>query len=239
MMNNEQQKELTMKYGIIGAMDLETKLLIEAMQHATETKIAGMTFYSGLLKEVEAVVVTSGVGKVNAASCAQILITYFGVDQLINTGVSGAIHKDLEVGDIVISTDCMEHDVDVTGFGYQPGIIPRMATSVFEADATLIDRAMLASQKEISDHKIMKGRIVSGDQFISSKERKDFLLEQFDAYTTEMEGAAIAHVAFLNQVPFVIIRAMSDKADGSAHVNYDAFAVIAAHHSSQIVINML
>lgn len=228
-----------MKYGIIGAMDLETKLLIETMKQPVETQIAGMVFYTGLLKGVEAVVVTSGVGKVNAAACAQILITHFGVDHLINTGVSGAIHHDLEVGDIVISTDCMEHDFDVTGFGYKYGVIPRMETSVFVADEQLIKRAIEASVKEVTDHKTMTGRIVSGDQFISSVERKDFILQNFDAATTEMEGAAIAHVAHLNSVPFVIIRSMSDKADGSAHVNYDEFAVIAAHHSSNIILNML
>ncbi len=228
-----------MKYGIIGAMDLETKLLIETMQHPVETQIAGMVFYTGRLKGVEAVVVTSGVGKVNAAACAQILITHFGVDHLINTGVSGAIHHELEVGDIVISTDCMEHDFDVTGFGYKYGVIPRMETSVFVADEQLIKRAIEASEKEVTDHKTMTGRIVSGDQFISSIERKDFILQHFDAATTEMEGAAIAHVAHLNNVPFVIIRSMSDKADGSAHVNYDEFAIIAAHHSSNIILNML
>jgi adenosylhomocysteine nucleosidase len=228
-----------MKYGIIGAMDLETKLLIETMEQPVETQIAGMVFYSGGLKGVEAVVVTSGVGKVNAAACAQILITHFGVDHLINTGVSGAIHHELEVGDIVISTDCMEHDFDVTGFGYKYGVIPRMETSVFVADEQLIKRAIEASVKEVTDHKTMTGRIVSGDQFISSIERKDFILQHFDAATTEMEGAAIAHVAHLNSVPFVIIRSMSDKADGSAHVNYDEFAVIAAHHSSNIILNML
>lgn len=228
-----------MTYGIIGAMDLETKLLIEAMDESIETNLAGMTFYSGRLKGVDCVVVTSGVGKVNAAACAQILITHFCVARLINTGVSGAVHHELEVGDIVISTDCMEHDFDVTGFGYKYGIIPRMKTSNFIADIELVERAMAASKKEITDHKTLKGRIVSGDQFISSPQRKDFLLEHFDAYTTEMEGAAIAHVAYLNNIPFVIIRAMSDKADGSAQVNYDEFAVVAAHHSSNIVMNML
>ena len=228
-----------MKYGIIGAMDLETKLLIEEMRDVTEVNIASMVFYSGTLKDKQAVVVTSGVGKVNAAACAQILITHFGVDHLINTGVSGAIHHELEVGDIVISTDCMEHDFDVTGFGYKYGVIPRMDNSVFVADETLVERAYRASQIEVKDHKTLKGRVVSGDQFVSSKERKDFILEHFDAFTTEMEGAAIAHVAYLNQVPFVIIRAMSDKADGSAHVSFDEFAIQAAHHSSHIVLNML
>ncbi|GAB6109675.1 5'-methylthioadenosine/adenosylhomocysteine nucleosidase [Fusibacter bizertensis] len=228
-----------MKYGIIGAMDLETKLLIEEMQNVTEFQIAGMHFYEGRLSNAEAVVVTSGVGKVNAAACAQILVTKFNVQALINTGVSGALHHDLEVGDIVISTDCMEHDVDVTVFGYKYGIIPRLESSVFIADNELVEKAYAAGVLEITDHKVLKGRIVSGDQFVSSIEKKSFLVENFEAFTTEMEGAAIAHVATINQIPFVIIRAMSDKADGSAHVSFDEFAVESAHHSSKMVINML
>ena len=228
-----------MKFGIIGAMDLETKLLIEAMDHSTSKVVAGMTFYEGKINLIEVVVVTSGVGKVNAASCAQILISEFSVTRLINTGVSGALHDDLNVGDIVISTDCMEHDMDVTAFGYKHGVIPRMNTSVFIADDDLVKRAYESSINEIPDHQTFKGRIVSGDQFVSSKEKKDFLVSYFEAYTTEMEGAAIAHVAYLNEIPFVIIRSMSDKADGSANVVYDEFAIQAAHHSSQIVIEML
>ena len=228
-----------MKFGIIGAMDLETELLIKEMGMPTETLLAGMTFYSGKLKGVESVVVTSGVGKVNAAACTQILITHFGVDHLINTGVSGAIHDDLNVGDLVISLDCMEHDMDATAFGYEYGIIPRLDNSVFVADTNLVNLDYTASQSEVAAHKTMKGRIVSGDQFVSSQEKKLFLQEQFKADTTEMEGAAIAHVAYLNKVPFVIIRAMSDKADGSAHVSFDTFAVEAANNSSKIVLNML
>ena len=228
-----------MKYGIIGAMDLETKLLIEEMKNVVKHEIAGMSFYEGLLNNVDSVVVTSGVGKVNAASCAQILVTRFTVDALVNTGVSGALHQDLEVGDVVISTDCMEHDVDVTVFGYKFGELPRLESSVFVADESLVEKAYEAGLLEIKAHKVVKGRIVSGDQFVSSVEKKEFLVENFDAHTTEMEGAAIAHVATINQIPFVIIRAMSDKADGSAHVSFDEFAVEAAHHSSKMVMNML
>lgn len=228
-----------MKYGIIGAMDLETELLINNMENKVESYIAGMRFNAGTLCGIEAVVVTSGVGKVNAAACTQILITHFNVDHLINTGVSGAIHHELEVGDIVVSTDCMEHDFDATVFGYKFGEIPRLDESIFVADEKLVSLAMAASQKEVTNHMTMKGRIVSGDQFVSSVERKDFILEHFGAATTEMEGAAIAHVAAINKIPFVIIRAMSDKADGSAHVSFDTFAVEAAHNSSHIVMNML
>lgn len=228
-----------MKYGIIGAMDLETKLLIEAMDAVNESTIAGMTFYKGTLGSNEAIVVTSGIGKVNAAMCAQILITKFEIDALINTGISGAIDERLEIGDIVVSTDCIEHDFDVTAFGYAPGVIPRMESSIFIADDTLIKRAYDAGVAEMKDKKIYKGRIVSGDQFVSSHDKKVFLETEFKAMTTEMEGAAIAHAATLNKVPFVIIRSMSDKADGSASDNYDAFADGVAHHSAHMVMKML
>lgn len=228
-----------MKFGIIGAMDLETEHLIQAMSRSDSKVIAGMTFYEGCIHEVECVVVTSGVGKVNAAACAQILISEFNVNRLINTGISGALNDALDVGDIVISTDCMEHDVDVSAFGYPPGVIPRLSSSVFIADQGLIEKAYSSSVSSVLDQKTFKGRIVSGDQFVSSKEKKEFLVETFQAYTTEMEGAAIAHVAFLNEIPFVIIRSMSDKADGSAHITYDEFAIKAAKHSSEIVLKMI
>lgn len=228
-----------MKLGIIGAMDLETEILKSSMDVTGIREVAGMSYYSGTIDGKSVVVVTCGVGKVNAAACTQILISEFRVDAIVNTGVSGAIHNDLNVGDIVISTDCMEHDFDCTGFGYKPGIIPRLDNSVFVADSKLVDLAYDASLCAVTKYKIYKGRIVSGDQFVSSMERKQFIEENFEAHTTEMEGASIAHVCYLSKVPFVIIRAMSDKADGSAHVSFDDFAKEAAENSSQIVLNML
>lgn len=228
-----------MKLGIIGAMDLETEILKSKMNVENTVEIAGMTYYSGSLQNKPVVVVTCGIGKVNAAACSQILVSNFKVDAIVNTGVSGAIHDDLNVGDIVISTDCMEHDVDCTGFGYEYGIIPQMETSTFIADPYLIDLAYNSSIEEVQSHKIFKGRIVSGDQFVSSPERKVFIETNFGAHTTEMEGASIAHVCHLNKLPFVIIRAMSDKADGSAHVNYAEFAEEAAKNSTQIIMNMV
>lgn len=228
-----------MKLGIIGAMDLETEILKSKMKVENTVEMAGMTYYTGTLHDKAVVVVTCGIGKVNAAACSQILISNFKVDAIVNTGVSGAIHDDLNVGDIVISTDCMEHDVDCTGFGYEYGVIPQMETSTFVANPYLVDLAYNSSIEEIKTHKIFKGRIVSGDQFVSSVERKEFIETTFGAHTTEMEGASIAHVCHLNKLPFVIIRSMSDKADGSAHVNYAEFAKEAAKNSTQIIINMV
>lgn len=229
-----------MKLGIIGAMDYEITLLVEAMQTEAQRKVAGSTYHQGKLKGVDVVAVVSGIGKVNAALCAQILISEFEVTHIINTGVSGAVKDFLEVGDTVISTDLMEHDFDVTGFGgFKYGEIPRMATSVFVADEKLRGIALEAAKAVVTDHAVYEGRIVSGDQFVASPERKDFLLETFDATTTEMEGAAIGHVCHLNEKPFVIIRAMSDKADGSAHVNFEEFSRKAAINAANITMRML
>lgn len=228
-----------MKIGIIGAMDIETERLKSQMNVVGIREVAGMSYYSGTLEGQSVVVVTCGVGKVNAATCTQILISEFKVDAVINTGVSGAIHNSLNVGDVVISTDCMEHDFDCTGFGYAYGVIPRMDSSVFLADENLVQAAYEACATGDLKVNFVKGRIVSGDQFVSSAERKTFIETHFAAHTTEMEGAAIAHVCHLSQVPFVIIRAMSDKADGSAHVNFDEFALLAAENSNRIVTGML
>lgn len=226
-------------YGIIGAMEIETEHLTSLMAVHQAKIVAGITFHQGELNGKHVVVATSGIGKVNAAICAQIMISEFKVTHMINTGVSGAIFKDLNVGDMVISTDCIQHDVDCTTFGYAHGVIPRMEASIFQADEALVELAYRVSLEVNAGHKVYKGRIVSGDQFVASSERKAFLEDVFKAYTTEMEGASIAHVCQLNQVPFVIIRAMSDKADGSAHVNYDEFAKMAADNSSRIVLGML
>lgn len=228
-----------MKIGIIGAMDIETERLKNQMDVLGVREIAGMSYFSGTLEGQSVVVVTCGVGKVNAAACTQILLSEFKVDAIINTGVSGAIHSSLNVGDVVISTDCMEHDFDCTGFGYAYGVIPRMDNSVFQADEQLVQAAYEACATSDLNVNYVKGRIVSGDQFVSSAERKQFIEENFSAYTTEMEGAAIAHVCHLSKLPFVIIRAMSDKADGSAHVNFDEFALKAAENSNRIVTAML
>lgn len=228
-----------MTYGIIGAMDYETELLKNHMLVEKTETIAGLEFATGILGGHHVVVVTCGIGKVNAALCTQIMITTFNVTQVINTGVAGAIADHLNVGDIVISTDLIQHDVDATGFGYELGEIPRLKPWVFKADARLINRAYVAATAEVKGHQIYKGRIVSGDQFISSMEAKTHLEAVFKPHAAEMEGAAIAQVCQLNAVPFVVIRAMSDKADGSAHVSFESFSREAALHSSQIVMHMI
>lgn len=226
--------------GIIGAMDEEIAILKERMEIEREDHFAKMTFYKGKLEGKDVVVVRSGIGKVNAAICTQILISNFHVDGIINTGVAGALHSDLEVGDIVISSDVIEHDFDVTSFGeYKLGQIPRMDEYIFKADKRLIEAALKMGKKENVEYKIREGRIVSGDAFIACKDKKDFLWNEFEGYCTEMEGAAIGHTCYLSEVPFLIIRAMSDKADGTADVNFNEFVIKAADNSVKIVIDML
>jgi len=227
------------RLGIIGAMDEEIEILKKLMDIEDTENIAGMDFYKGKLENKEVILVRSGIGKVNAAICSQILSSNFNVTHIINTGVAGAVKDDLNVGDIVISSDVVEHDFDATGFGYKLGEIPRMDTYIFEADKKLIDIAFKASKNETLKHNTMIGRILSGDVFVASPEKKDFLWRSFEGYCTEMEGASIGHTSYLNNIPFVIIRAISDKADGTAHANFNDFLHEAAQNSSAIVIDIL
>ncbi|WP_072723987.1 5'-methylthioadenosine/adenosylhomocysteine nucleosidase [Tepidibacter thalassicus] len=227
------------RIGIIGAMDEEVDILKELMNIEETIEKASLKFYVGKLEDKSVILVRCGIGKVNAALCTQILISEFNVGAVINTGVAGALHDELDVFDIVISTDTLHHDFDVTAFGHELGIIPRMETSVFKADDRLVKIAYDSSVEIVKGHKVLKGRVVSGDIFVSNKEIKEKLVNQLNGYCTEMEGAAIGHTCYLNNVPFVIIRAMSDKADGSADVNFNEFVNKAAHNSKDIVLNMI
>ncbi|QUH20906.1 5'-methylthioadenosine/adenosylhomocysteine nucleosidase [Alkaliphilus sp. B6464] len=227
------------RIGIIGAMDEEVDVLKSEMEVKEVRSIANMNFYIGNLEKKEIVLVRCGIGKVNAAICTQVLISELDANVIINTGVAGAISNDLDVLDIVVSTDVQQHDFDVTGFGHKLGEIPRMEKSIFPADENLINKALIASKEVLKENKTVSGRIVSGDIFVSDSKLKESLLENFGAHCTEMEGAAIGHTCYVNNMPFVIIRAMSDKADGSAHSNFNEFVEQAADHSKDIVKIML
>lgn len=221
--------------GIIGAMEEEVALLKEAMDIEKTVSCASMDFCKGRLYGKDVVVVKSGIGKVNAAVCAQILVDKFEVDALMNTGIAGSLDAAIDIGDIVVSTDAVQHDMDASIFGDPIGQIPRMDTFSFPADERLIQLAVSANEEANPDIKTFKGRVVSGDQFVSSKEVKERLVTMFDAKCTEMEGAAIAHVAYLNQVSYVIIRAISDKADNSATMDYPTFERQAIAHTVGLV----
>ena len=227
------------KIGIIGAMELEVEQLKKEMAVESVIKKAGMDFFEGTLSDVPVVIVRSGIGKVNAALCVQILADVFQVSHVINTGVAGSLNAKLDIGDILISQDALHHDMDTTIFGYQPGEVPQMGFREFRADERMMELAREACEKANPDIHVMFGRVVSGDQFISSKEVKERLIAQFQGDCTEMEGASIAHGAYLNSLPFVIIRAISDKADDSAEMDYPTFEAAAAKHSAALVKEMI
>ena len=222
------------KIGIIGAMEVEIASLKSAMKVSRMLKKAQMEFLEGELEGCQAVVVRSGIGKVNAAVCTQILVDEFGVDGVINTGIAGSLKAEINIGDIVLSTDVLHHDMDATGFGYPLGQIPQMDAFSFKADEQMRKLAKEVCEEVNPEIRVFEGRVVSGDQFISSREVKDKIKENFDGCCTEMEGAAIAQTAYLNQIPFVIIRAISDKADDSATMDYPTFEKQAVEHSVRL-----
>jgi adenosylhomocysteine nucleosidase len=225
--------------GIIGAMEEEIILLKNEMEVLTVIKKASMEFYQGTLSGKKVVIVKSGIGKVNAGICTQILIDDFKVEGVINTGIAGSLKNEINIGDIVVSTDALQHDVDVREFGYPLGQIPRMKELSFPADERFIDCAFKSCRRVNPKIQVFKGRVVSGDQFIADKEVKDMIIKNFNAYCTEMEGAAIAQVACLNHIPYVVLRAISDKADNSATVDYPTFEKEAIEHSVKLVKEMV
>ena len=228
-----------MKLGIIGAMTIEIEALKDQMTQLHRVQRAGMTFYEGAFEGVDAVLVVCGVGKVNAAMCAQVLCDAFGVTHIINTGVAGSLCADLDIGDFVISTEAIYHDFtcQVLNPQYVVGQVPGLSVRYFPADAALIECAYRAAQQVNAGH-ASKGIVASGDQFVCSKEQKAKIVEDTGAICTEMEGAAIAHTAWRNSVPFVVIRAISDKADDSAEMDYPTFEKIAAHRCAAVTAAM-
>ena len=223
--------------GIIGAMQVEVDLLLKAMDRKYGKTIAGSVFYEGTLEGIPVVVVQCGVGKVNAAICAQILCDCYHVTHLVNTGIAGSLCADLDIGDLVVSTDAMYHDFDCVNFGYPMGKVPGMDVVSFPADEAMIGYAYAAAESVNPGH-TRKGRVASGDQFVAVKELKDKIIANTQGLCTEMEGAAIAQTAYRNNVPFVILRAISDKADNSASMDYPTFERIAAHRCAEVTRNL-
>ena len=228
-----------MKIGIIGAMNEEVVELLADMINQKSEEIGNLKFYEGELKGRDVVLVECGIGKVNAAMCATLLIERFKVDQVIFTGVAGGVNPEIEIGDIVISTELIEHDFDCSAFGMDKGVIPRMANSKFKADEEMIALAEKVAVEKFGEARVWKGRILSGDQFVASPEKIEWLREYFVGECTEMEGASVAHVCELLGVPFLIIRAVSDKANSEAHVDFKEFTLLAAKNSKMIIEGML
>ena len=221
------------KLGIIGAMDVEVATLKEKMTEKTVHTIAGSDYCEGRLEGLDVVVVQCGVGKVNAALCAQILCSCFQVTHLVNTGIAGSLNAQLDIGDFVVSSDAVYHDMDATNFGYPMCQVPGLSVLSFPADEELLKQAYAAADAAHPGH-VRIGRIATGDQFVADKALKEKIIANTGAYCTEMEVAAIAHTAWKNGVPFAILRAISDKADDSAEMDYPTFEAAAAERCAKV-----
>lgn len=224
--------------GIVSAMQEELDLVLKDMTINEETKKANMTFYKGILDNKDIIAVVCGIGKVNAAVCSQILISEFNVTSIINVGVAGGIGKDIYPGDVVVGTNLVQHDIDTTVFGDPHGQIPRLDTFDFKCDEALV-KASLEACEEIKEINTFSGRIISGDQFISSVEKIQWFEKEFNAMACEMEGASIAQVCYLNNIPFVVIRSISDNANNGAHMDYEKFIPIAVRNSTILLKNII
>ena len=192
-----------MVIGIIGAMNEEIIELKAIMTEIVEEKLGGLLFFKGKLKDKNVVLVEGGIGKVNGAICATLMKNHFNVDRLLFTGVAGGVNPDINIGDIVIGTDLVEHDFDCSAFGYELGKIPRMDEYQFKADENLRKIAMEVAIEAFGKERVWEGRIVSGDQFVASPEKIKWLRETFNGYCTEMEGAAVAHVCHISEIALI------------------------------------
>ena len=227
------------KLGIIGAMTVEVDTMKAKLSDLQVTEKAGMEFYEGTLEGLRCVVVQCGVGKVNAAMCVQVLCDLFEVTHIVNTGVAGSLCAELDIGDFVIGEKAIYHDFKCSDLNpaYVVGQVPGLPVRFFPGDETMVRLAHEAAQLVHKDH-VKIGTVASGDQFISNKQIKDRIIADTGALCTEMEGAAIAHAAWRNEIPFVIIRAISDKADDSAQMDYPTFEAIAAERCARVTQNL-
>ena len=221
------------KLGIIGAMEQEVETLLAQMENKNAETVAGSTFYEGKLAGLDVVVVQCGIGKVNAALCVQILCTKYGITHAVNTGIAGSLCADLDIGDLVVSNDAMYHDFDCVHFGYPHGKVPGMDVVSFPADEAMMKLAYDAAERVHPNH-VTIGRVASGDQFVAEQDLKNKIIANTQALCTEMEGTAIAQTAYRNKIPFVILRAISDKADNSAQMDYPTFERQAAHRCAAV-----
>jgi len=222
---------------IIGAMSQEVAILKEAMNiKKTETRLH-VEFTTGTIAGKEVVLLESGIGKVNVAVATTLLIELYPVEFVINTGSAGGIITDASVGDVVISTNVTYHDVDVTGFGYKRGQIPGLP-ELFNADEFLIKKVDEILTQTGVPH--FKGSIVTGDAFVNRKEQIDKIISNFpNAVALEMEAAAVAQVCYIANIPFVVVRALSDIAGKESHISFEEFLPTAAKASSEMVIKLI
>ncbi|WLD92180.1 5'-methylthioadenosine/S-adenosylhomocysteine nucleosidase [Alkalihalobacillus sp. AL-G] len=227
-----------MKVAIIGAMDEEVELILHSIGDYSEKTIAGCTFYTGEYEGQEIILLKSGIGKVNAAIATTLLNQIYKPDHVINTGSAGGFNPDLNVGDVVISTEIRHHDVDVTAFGYEYGQVPQLP-AYYEPDALLVEIAE-KSARDVTDMQVVKGMIASGDSFMNDVDRVAFIQTKFpELFAAEMEAAAIGQVCHQFKVPFVVIRSLSDIAGQDAPMSFEHFLKIAAKNSAELILKMI
>jgi adenosylhomocysteine nucleosidase len=219
-------------------MDVEIEQLLLGMINTQSKDFYGNQFITGTLANVPIVITKSGVGKVNASISAQTLIREYQVDSVLFIGVAGALHPKLEIGDMIISSSCQEHDLDASTLGFPRGTVPYQSISEYPADSKLVQTALTAAT-ELDGITVRTGKVLSGDQFISDPSLVQYLHTELNGDCVEMEGAAVAHVCYLAHIPYVVIRSMSDRADHEAPVDFVKFTELAAIRSSQLVTSML
>ena len=223
-------------YGIIGAMDSEVETLVGDLENKKEETKFGLTFFLGKLKKYQVVIVKCGVGKVNAGRTTQVLISEYSPKFIINTGIAGGLSEKLNIGDIVISTDLIQHDFDVTALGYAKVYMctgeNKNEPTKYVADKELSEKIVKTLDKIKDKRNVFTGRVLTGDLFVSGKEKREQLVKDFDGFCCEMEGAAIAQVASLNKIPFSVLRLISDLPSGKGPEDFNKFEKEAAKLSS-------
>ena len=224
--------------GIIGAMDEEVAQIKEKMTDVTVTSVAGMDFYQGKLGGKDAVVVRSGIGKVNAGMCSQILADRFHISAIVNTGIAGSLRAEINIGDIVVSTDAVQHDMDTSPIGDPVGFVSKIGLVEIPCDNALREKLVRAA-KGVSDLRVHEGVIATGDQFIADGDTRKRIHDRFHAKAVEMEGGAVAHACYMHGVPCGIIRSISDQANGNSTMDYPTFVRLAAVHSAAVVERLL
>jgi len=223
-------------FGIIGAMDEEVEAILEILTNKKYSEYYNIKYWQGNINGIKCVVGQSGIGKVNAARCTQIMIDKFEISSIINIGSAGGLKPELEIGDIVISTSCVYHDVDLTAFGHEKGYITGIDDRYIKAEQRLIDQCKKA-MKQITDkeYKIYLGPIASGDQFNTNPQKQEAIFKEFGAYCGDMEAAAIAHVCLLSEIPYVVIRSISDTPGTEAHITFYKFLKLASARCAEFL----
>lgn len=223
------------KIGIIAAMQEEMDAIKQIMENITEKKIYELIFIEGEINEKKCVLVQCGVGKVNSSRVTQILIDNFDIEYIINVGSAGAANNELDIGDIVIGKTLVQHDFDITAFGHKKGYISNVGENM-ESDSKLIEKfEKLITEMDDKDYKIKIGTIASGDIFCTENEMKEKINKKFNADAIEMEGAAIAQVCYLDNIPFIIVRSISDSPNGKNNVTFEEYLELASKRCSVII----